>query len=126
MIQTPAILESHKSLKDGTIKLVFETQDISAYGESIGQILSGVGQYGMLGFKLGEKPLSEDEISHLGSVLSLPNPKQVSKDKSPSNKLRNALFVYFSKSMIDGDFERFYEQSIETFRQKVLSQIPED
>lgn len=126
MIQTPVILEGYRSLKDGSLKLTFETQDVTLNEGDITQLLGSVGQYGMLGFKVGENRIQEGEISDIQPVLSLPNPKQVSKDKSPSKELRSALYVYYEKTGIEGDFDTFYERSMETFRQRVLSQIPED
>ena len=123
MIQTPCILDSHRSLSDGTIKLVFSTQDAKSYGASIAEILSCVGQYGMLGFQLGEDKIDND--------LEFPKPDKISPQKlplgknkvPPSKALRNAIYVLWEKKGNNGDFDQYYEGIIEYFRKQILTEI---
>ena len=90
MIVISALLESYRSLKDKTIKLSFETQEPTL--EQIQEIAMNNQKYGYLVFsgnQLSDQQLQEIENSKNDLYDS---------SKTPSKRLRNALYVWWSQN----------------------------
>ena len=123
MIQTPAILDSYRSMADGTIKVVFSTQDAQMFGAEIIQLLANQGKYGYLAFKEGQDKVPEGALD---GVVSHPKPSFMQKGttgQSPSKKLKSAIYVLWEKSGKEGDFEDTYKRIIGKFHQMILAEI---
>lgn len=98
-----ACLESAKTLKDRSIKLVFETQEMSA--EQCAQLFSLRNQIGWLIFA------SENETE-----VNVPQepPQEFKTNKTPSKRMRDVMFVWWKQTSPNQDFESFYRDKIET------------
>ena len=91
-----ADLKKHTSLANKTLDLTFNTSELSA--EGIGTLLLYLHQTGTLAFKVGS--FTDEEIE------SLPEYKpEFANSKTPSERLRNVLFVYYKQQNIQEDFE---------------------
>ena len=120
MIQTQVILDSYRSLKDGSLKITFETQDGQLNREAISELMDCAGQFGVLAFQRGQKPIPDLPVE---APQTLSKPLSNKEGKSLSGKLRSALYVYFTKSKKSGDFDGFYEAQMEKWRREVLAAI---
>ena len=107
MLILPAILESHRSLKDKSLKLVFETSEVTP--EQLVGIAQNTQKFGYLAFK--EDTFKQDEQDVLDGLKS----EYEDKGKSPSQRLRNVLYIYYKQS--DKGFKTFtdfYNNEMET------------
>ena len=116
MLIIPAILSTFTSLKDKTLKLVFETNEVTP--EQMTNIAKNLQQFGYLAFKT--ELFKQKEIDSLDNL----DTKYQSKGKSNSQRLRNVLFVKFEQDN-NGfkTFNDFYDSEmniiIEHFKNKL-------
>ena len=90
MLLLPAILESYRSLKDKSIKVVFETNELTP--EQMMGVTAGHQQFGYLAFK--KESFKKNELDAIESLKS----DFEDKGKTPSQRLRAVLFVNFEQS----------------------------
>jgi hypothetical protein len=111
MIIIPSLLETISTLKDGTIKLVFETQELKP--DDVGKLFSYRKGIGFLAFK--PETFNEDQVK-LIEDLKVDN---FEGNKSPSKRMRNILFKLWEhdKAGYD-DFNLYY-----TFRMNNLNEM---
>lgn len=107
MIIIPAQLESFRSLKDRTLKVIFETQELSP--SEMGDIQGSLGKIGFLAFK--PDPFKDNEKKLLDSLEVEYNDTS----KTPGQRLRSVLFRNFEKDP-EGykTFPAYYENKMET------------
>ena len=116
MLIIPAILSTFTSLKDKTLKLVFETNEVTP--EQMTNIAKNLQQFGYLAFK--QENFNKSDTDTLDSL----DTKYQSKGKSCSQRLRNVLFVKFEQDN-NGfkTFNDFYDSEmniiIEHFKNKL-------
>ena len=107
MIIIPAILESYRSLKDRSVKVVFETSELSP--SQVGDIQGNTLKAGFLAFK--SDPFKEKEKELIDSLEA----EFTDTSKTPSQRLRGVLWHCFNK---DGEgyktFPSYYENKLET------------
>ncbi len=106
MILIPAQLESYRSLKDRTIKICFETQELTP--EQVGSIQSLLNKIGYLAFK-GEE-FNSSEVDNIENLKSEYNDTS----KTPSQRLRGVLWHNFNKDN-EGfkTFPAYYDNKME-------------
>lgn len=107
MIIIPAQLESFRSLKDRTLKIIFETQELSP--SEMGNIQGALQKVGFMAFK--PDPFKENEKKLLDSLEVEYNDTS----KTPAQRLRGVLFRNFEKDP-EGykTFPSYYENKMET------------
>lgn len=110
--QTPAQLASWRELQDKSLSLIFHTGR-EASSEDIEVVRAARGGEGWLLF--AENEFSEKDI---------PAGDAESEGKTPSQRLRGRMYVYWKEMNIDEDFEKFYRQQMENIGQKYLDRIP--
>ena len=106
MLLLPAILESYRSLKDKTMKIVFETNELTP--QQLIEIVNNSQKFGFLAFK-------EDEFKNEEKLL-LEGLKSDYEDKgkSQSTRLRNVLYVNWQQDNLDyGIFNDYYNHHLE-------------
>ena len=106
MIILPAILESFRSLRDKTYKIVFETNELTP--EQTAGISTALQQFGYLAFKADLfKKQEKDMIVALEADFE-------DKKKTPGQRLRGVLYRIWEQSP-EGyeDFNRYYEFQME-------------
>ena len=106
MLIIPAALESYRSLKDRTLKLVFETNEVNP--EQIGKIQNALMKAGFLAFNIDAFSSSQEKfITEL--EVDYDDPK-----KTPSKRLRGVLYRNFEQDN-EGykNFEDYYRSKME-------------
>lgn len=107
-----ACLDTIATRKDGSLKVVFETQEVSA---ATGYSLINLrGQFGCLNFAPEDREIEQPENSIEGAK---PN------KKSESQKLRAVLYVWWEKMGATGNFKRFYEMQMEKLIEHVKAKL---
>ena len=105
MINLGMILASFSSLKDKSMKLVFETQEPIAYeGDTLEQLLKMQGDFVQVAIIKQEQPIQESEIPKI--EVSMPK-KEI---KSNSQHLRSILYVLWEKAKPDVTFDIYYDK----------------
>jgi hypothetical protein len=117
MIIVGATLESYRSLKDRTIKLIFDTNEPTP--EQFLGIAQSTQQFGYLAFKTS--PLKEAEKKALEEAEDLEeDPK-----KTPSKRLRATLYVAFTNDNKGyQNFDSYYRGRMEEFITTVKNELP--
>ena len=100
MLIIPSILSTFTSLKDKTLKLVFETNEVTP--EQMTNIAKNLQQFGYLAFK--QEAFKQADTDVLNSL----DTEYQSKGKSNSQRLRSVLYVNFM-GLDDKGFETFNE-----------------
>lgn len=107
MIIIPAILESYRSLKDKSIKIVFESNELTP--EQTMGVASNIQQFGYLAFKNEPfKTTEKDVLENLKSDFE-------DNGKTPSQRLRAVLYIGFEQQP-EGykTFVDYYNSKMET------------
>lgn len=84
MILIPSNLDTISTLKDGTIKLVFETQELTP--DKVGELFACRNKLGYLAFK--PETFEKDQIDLIESLKTI----DIDEGKSPSKRMRGVLF----------------------------------
>lgn len=103
-IQVEALFRSLTTRVDKTLKLVFETNEMSSQKNA--ELMEYVHKYGFLFF------------GNEGEEVVVPKEpvKEFTSDKTPSQRLRAVLFVYWQQiGTGEEDFEVFYRRQMERF-----------
>ncbi len=113
-IQIPAVLTGFSTKVDGSLTIRITTNEVN--NDDVLQVRSMQGQFGY--FMFAPNKFNETDL-----------PKKQAEDvsKSPSKKLKSALYVYFMQKTKNGtssDFERYYndymEQRINEVKEKLV------
>lgn len=110
-IQLEAFIHSVSTLVDGGLKLNIHTQELPA--ETMMSLMK-------IGRKMGYIAISPE------AMRSIEMPKaevEFKGDKTPSQRLRNTLYVYWEKKELSEDFDSFYKRKIEEFIDVIKEKI---
>lgn len=107
-ITLPAIFDNLAFRKDGSVTLKFETGELNS--ADLMQLLGFRNTQGWLGFS----PNKELKVPTEEANLDL---------KSPSELLRDALYVRFKEKNVVGTFQTYYNEKMEQIRQNVLKDL---
>lgn len=109
MFQCASSIENITTRKDGTLKLTVGTQELTS--EQMAEVMK-------LHNKLGWFLFSENDIDK--SDIPKENAPEFSGDKSPSQRLRSILYVYWDKCT---DKTLTFNQYYDKFVQKKINEI---
>ena len=106
MIIFPAILESFRSLKDKSLKVTFETNEVTP--EQMAGIAQSINKFGYVAFK--ETPFKDKETEFLDSL----KPEYDDTGKTKSQRLRGVLYRMWEQDN-EGyeDHTRYYDFHME-------------
>lgn len=105
----PASFENLSLLKDRSVTLKFSTRELS--GDEITDLLGFRFAEGWLQFNLNKEFVAPPtENAHLDT-------------KSPSERLRDVLFVYYKQKEVNETFDTFYATNIEKFISHVKTKL---
>ena len=109
-----AILSNVSTRKDGSLKLTYETQELNAKdGAALLDMRNKIGWLLFAADQLTSDDLPEEKIDlEIG-------------EKSPSQRLRSVLFVYWKSKNQKGSFNDFYRRQIETWIENVKEKLDE-
>jgi hypothetical protein len=103
----PAILDGFRPLKDGGASLTFHTQEITKADKVM--IMEFFDTFGYLLFAK-----NDIDISDIPDSIAVDNA-----GKSPSQRLRAVLYIYWRQKQTGTDFDIWYKQYME----KIIDQI---
>lgn len=110
MIILPAYLNGFSSKTDGSASLRFSTQEIPP--EVFAELSKNLNNFGHLLFKENEIDLND-----------VPKEDIDDKDKTPSKRLRNTLFVLWKQKGSKGDFEVYYREMVEKYITRIKAEL---
>lgn len=111
MIKLPAYLTGFSSKSDGSASLRFSTQELSA--EDFALLKKYLNAFGWMMF-------SENQIKH----EDIPEAEPVEEwEKTPSQRLRGALYRLWEKSGKKGDKDEHYKQQMEKIIEHIKSKL---
>ena len=116
MLIIPSILSTFTSLKDKTLKLVFETNEVTP--EQMTNIAKNLQQFGYLAFK--QEAFKQADTDALDSL----DTEYQSKGKSNSQRLRNVFYLRYKQNDYGFEtFNKYYDHEmdivIEHFKNKL-------
>lgn len=115
LFQTPAIVQSVRTMVDGGCKLDIVTQELSP--DEMATLFSLKNAQGWMLFKTD--PISEQEVQKIPD-----EPMEKFEKKSPSQRFHDRLFVYYKSTHADTKkFREFYVNALETLGQQYLDKI---
>lgn len=116
MILIPAILQTFRSLKDKTLKIEFETNELTP--EQYAEISRHIQTFGFLAFKKDE--FKSEQIQ----LLSDTKVDYDDTTKTPSKRLRDVLFISWKQSNCGYEnFEDYYRYHMENFISHIKSKL---
>lgn len=117
MILIPAILESFRSLKDRSFKLVFDSNELTP--DQLSGISQGLQQFGYLAFKI--EPFTQREKEAIEELESSYEDQR----KTHSQRLRAVLFrCWENENEGYKDFESYYKYRMELLINHFKGQLP--
>ena len=111
-IQFSALIDSAKANKDKTLTLQVETQELSS--EDVAKIFELFQRQIWVAF--AETPLTREQ-------LNIPEVVDEIDKKSPSQRLRNRMYVYHQSTGKKADFDGWYRTQIEKLGEKYLEKV---
>lgn len=116
MMILPANIESYRSLKDRSVKIIFETAELTP--SQVGDLQGNLMKAGFLAFK--SDPFKENEKQLLDSI----EVEYTDNGKTPSQRLRGVLWHCFQRDpegyqTFPSYYENKMEQLINHFKQKL-------
>lgn len=113
-VQIAATVDGISPLKDGGMSVRFHTQEMP--DESKLLLLNSLQKFGWLLFKPEEKPFNPADVPKY-------DPQKWDEIKSPSQRLRAVLYIFWEQSDRQKDFDTFYRQAIEIFISNVKAKL---
>lgn len=110
-----AIISKVTTLADGSIRIYLDTQEQSAH--TMADLFDLRKKLGFFFFR--ETLDSKDELDS----IELPKPKATDSPKSPSQRLRSVLYVYWEQTNQSQDFETFYTENMNKFVDHIKSKL---
>lgn len=115
LFQTPAIIQSVRTMVDGGNKLDVVTRELAP--EEMTELFRLKNKEGWLLFK--ENAIEMEDIQNLPD-----EPLEKFDKKSPSERLRDRMFVYYKKTHKDtSGFNLWYDQSLDKIGSSYLEKI---
>ncbi len=107
IFQIAAIVDSVRTLKNSTLRITIETQDVACFTpEELATLFKLTDKHVHVAIKETEVKADELDIKEVADFKG---------EKSPSQRLRSTLFVYWTQNKPTTDFETYYRTMIEKF-----------
>jgi hypothetical protein len=110
ILKTPAILTSYTPKVDGSMKLSFATQELTDLQKM--DVLTYYQKFGWLLFK--ENEMMDEDV---------PEDDAVREGKTPQQRLRSVLYIYWKEKEIKESFNGWYERQIEKYIDSVKDKL---
>lgn len=116
MILIPALLISLRTLRDKTLKIEFETNELTP--DQFAEISRHIQAFGFLAFKKDEFKTEQIQLLDEAKI------SYEDKNKTPSKRLRDVLFIAW-KQADEGyqNFEDYYRYHMEVFINHIKSKL---
>ena len=103
MFQLPATIDGVRTLKDGGLRMTVDTNELST--DEMAQVFALKEKFVWLA--IAETAIKEDELNVPEVMTEFKN------EKTPSQRLRNVIFVYWEQNKPTKTFDEFYRQKME-------------
>ena len=114
----PGFLWDKGAMEDGGRRIWLTTQELSDEQLSVVMKYGSGKEFGFFTFKLGENEIQEEELVDLPEVKM-----EFKKDKSPSQRLRNTIYVYWEQNGATGEFDSFYKRQMNLLIERIKSKL---
>jgi hypothetical protein len=111
-IQIPSYIHKIETTADKGLKLTIYTQELSS--ETKKDLFELLDQLGWMVFATSR--IEPEDLVHLPPIK-----KEFKDKKTPSERLRSVLYVYWTQNGAKGDFDEFYKNYVE----KIIDNIKE-
>jgi len=112
ILQFSAQIDSAKANNDRTISLKIDTQELSS--EETAKIFAMFQK--QIWIAIAETSISKEQ-------LNIPEVLNEMDTKSPSQRLRDRMFVVFKEKKVAGTFDEWYKKQLETIGENYLAKI---
>lgn len=109
----PAIVQKVTTLVDGGLRLTVDTQELSPIQTS--ELFQLKGKLGH--FVFAEQPIKEIDLAKLPPI------KLEAGEKTPSERLRAALWVFWEQHKLTESFELFYRRQIDKYVESIKERL---
>ena len=103
MFQLPATIDGVRTLKDGGLRMTVDTNELST--EEMAEVFTLKEKFVWLA--IAETDIKEDELNVPEVMTEFKN------EKTPSQRLRNVIYVYWEQNKPTKTFDEFYRQKME-------------
>lgn len=118
MINLGMILQTYSGLKDGSVKLVFETLEAGIIKDQLTELLTLQGKYLQIAIIEQEQEIEEKQIPVLPEpTIALPKPK------SNSQMIRDHLYILWEKKKPGMSFDSYYDKYAKYQRDSLQKEI---
>lgn len=108
-----AILSNVSTRKDGSLKLVYETQELNARdGAALLDMRNRIGWLLFAADQIQDEDIPDEKLN-----------SEMDGDKSPSQRLRAVLFVFWKRRGGQGTFNDFYRSQVERWIDQVKERL---
>jgi len=116
MFQISAMIDGVKTMKSNTLKIIIETQDVDTFTkEELAELFELNNKQIQVAFK--ENTIKVEEVDDYKPVES--------NDKTPGQRLRNALYVLWKEKGENCSSDEFYRKSMEWYIDLIKNRIEE-
>jgi hypothetical protein len=113
ILKVPSTISKVSTTADGGLRLNVDTQELRSEDNAI-----LMGLYNKLGvFIFAEADINQEDL------VDLPEVKVDKGQKTPSQVLRNRIFIFWKEKKLGGDFDMFYRRELERLGQAYLEKI---
>lgn len=112
VLKVPSSISKVMTMADGCLRINVDTQEMDNESKAI-----LMGLYNKPGVFVFAESLNQED------VVDLPEVKIEKGEKTPSQILRNRMFVYWKETKKDIDFDLFYRKEMERIGQAYLEKI---
>lgn len=116
LLQVPSELSKATTMAHRSLRLVFDTQE-NLTDEQMAKIMAMHNKLGWLCFLPEERPID------VLDAVTLPKLEWDKEEKTPGQRLRATLYVYWEQKKPTETFAQFYEQSMEKFINNVKERL---
>lgn len=116
LLQVPAELSKATTMAHRSLRIVFDSQE-NLTDEQMAKIMALHSKIGWLAF------LPEDRKIDALDIVSLPQITWEKDEKSPGQRLRAALFIYWQQNKHTKTFSTFYEQQMEKYINNIKEKL---
>ena len=115
LFQLSAMVTGVKTTPDQSLEVKIHTNDVATFEkDQLAELMSAIDKQYWIAF--AEQPLRADDIDTKA--------ERVEKgEKSPSQRLRAVLYVYWEQKGGDGDFESFYRSKMEGLIESIKGKL---
>lgn len=111
--QVPSTISKIITMADKSLRLQVDTQELSQ--QEMAMVFNLYDSLGV--FIFSETDIKETDL------IDLPEVKVDKEEKTPSQRLRNRLYVYYSQAINKGDFDSWYKKEMNRIGEHYLNKL---